>query len=75
MAFARFMSSPFGRGIRILAGAVLIVVGLALGSAVGWVIAVVGLLPIAAGAFNVCVLGPVFGAPFSGRKALDQTGR
>lgn len=67
MGFARFMSGPVGRLARIAAGIVLIVIGASLGGA-GWILAVVGLLPIAAGVFNVCLIAPVLGAPVSGAK-------
>ena len=72
MSFARFMAGPVGRGVRILAGGILVVVGLAIGGTAGVVTALIGVLPIAAGLFNVCVLGPLFGAPFSGWRALEQ---
>ncbi len=70
MGFARFMAGPVGRGLRIGVGLALVIIGVAMESGVGWAIAVVGVLPIVAGAANVCVLGPLFGAPFSGRAAL-----
>lgn len=66
MAFARIMSSPAGRLVRILAGAAMIAVGAALGGG-WWILAVAGLLPLAAGTFNVCLIAPVLRAPFSGR--------
>lgn len=66
MAFARIMSSPAGRLVRILAGAAMIAVGAALGGG-WWALAVAGLLPLAAGTFNVCLIGPLLRAPFSGR--------
>lgn len=65
MGFARFMSSTAGRFARIGAGAALVVVGAVLGGG-WWALAIVGLVPIAAGVFNVCLLGPLFHAPFSG---------
>lgn len=67
MGFARFMSGPAGRLARIVAGLVLIVIGASIGGA-GWILAVVGLAPLAAGVFNVCLLAPFLGAPFSGAK-------
>ena len=67
MAFARFMSSPVGRALRMFVGLAFILVGLALQSPIGWVLAVLGLVPLAAGAFNLCLLAPLLGAPFSGR--------
>ena len=67
MAFARFMASPAGRGIRILAGVVLIVVGYGMHSGLGTVLAVAGLVPVAAGVLNLCLFGPLFHAPFAGK--------
>lgn len=73
MAFAKFMATWFGRGIRILAGLVLIAIGLfAVGDTAGLVLALVGVLPVLAGVFNVCLIAPIIGAPFSGRKALQS---
>ena len=67
MGFARFMASGAGRLLRIIAGVALIVIGLTVvGGTGGWVLAVVGLLPLAAGLFNFCLFGPLMGAPFRG---------
>ena len=67
MSFARFMATPAGRGIRVVAGVALIIAGLVIGSAGGYVLAAVGLVPLLAGALNVCVIGPLLKAPFSGK--------
>ncbi len=64
MKFVEFMSSTTGRALRIVAGVALIAVGLAMGGGAGVVVAVVGLVPLAAGVFNVCLLAPLFHAPF-----------
>ena len=65
MEFARFMSSSFGRGLRIVAGIALIVLGLAVVHGAGGIIlAIVGLVPLVAGMFNFCVFAPLFGGPF-----------
>ena len=65
MEFARFMSSSFGRILRMLAGLALIVVGLAaVHGAVGLILAVVGVVVFAAGLFNFCIFAPLFGGPF-----------
>jgi hypothetical protein len=69
MAFGKFMASGYGRIARIVAGLVLIGVGLYLGNVWGAVVAVIGLVPLAAGVFNICLFAPVFGAPFNGRSA------
>ena len=67
MGFAQFMSSGLGRGLRIVAGIVLIAVGLAgVGGTGGIVLAVVGLVPLLAGVFDVCLFAPLFGAPLKG---------
>jgi uncharacterized membrane protein HdeD (DUF308 family) len=72
-AFVTFMASTTGRLVRIVAGIVLILVGLfALngmsGATAGIVVAVIGLVPLLAGLFDVCLLAPLFGYPFSGAK-------
>jgi len=66
MGFAKVMASPLGRGLRVLAGLALIVAGIAIGGA-GWVLAVVGLVPLIAGIADVCLFDPLFGKPLRGR--------
>jgi hypothetical protein len=70
-----FLASTAGRWTRAVAGIILIVLGLWLVQGVwGWVLAIVGLIPLAAGVFDVCVFAPLFGLPFVGdslRKALQ----
>jgi len=67
MGFAQFMSSGLGRGLRIVAGILLIAVGLAVvGGTSGIVLAVVGLVPLLAGVLDVCLFAPLFGAPLKG---------
>jgi hypothetical protein len=65
--FAQFMSSGLGRRARIVAGFALIAVGLlAVGGTTGIVVAAVGLVPLLAGTFDVCVFSRVFGGPLAG---------
>ena len=65
MDFARFMSRPAGRGLRIVAGIVLMFVGIYLVKHVlGYIIVLVGLVPLIAGIGNFCLLAPLFGGPF-----------
>lgn len=72
MGFAKFMSSTAGRIIRIVAGLVLIAVGLlVVKDTAGIIVAVVGLLPLVAGVFDFCVFAPLFGGPFQGAKARN----
>jgi len=68
MKFAKWMAMPFGRILRIAAGGVLVWVGLGpIGGTLGLVVAVVGLLPILAGLYNVCLIAPLIGVPFNAR--------
>lgn len=61
MAFVSFMSSTTGRLIRIVAGIALIALGLTvIDGTAGVVVAVVGIVPLLAGVFNVCLLGFLF---------------
>jgi uncharacterized membrane protein HdeD (DUF308 family) len=75
-ALFRFLASTAGRIVRAVAGIVLIVVGLALVKGTGgWILAIVGLLPLAAGVFDRCLFAPLFGLPFVGsrlRKAVEK---
>ena len=67
MKFAEWMSKPAGRILRIVAGLILIGVGLYFQTFWGYAVAVVGVVPVVAGVFNFCLIAPVFGAPFRGR--------
>ncbi len=65
MGFAKFMASLTGRVVRIVAGIVLIGLGLGVIHGTGGIIlAVVGLVPLIAGVFDFCVFAPLFGGPF-----------
>jgi Protein of unknown function (DUF2892) len=66
MPFVRFMSTTTGRAVRVVAGLMLIAAGLAAGGTAGWIVAAVGLVPLAAGLANVCLFAPLFHAPFRG---------
>ena len=67
MPFVTFMSSTAGRALRIVAGLALIVIGLAVvGGTGGVILAVVGLVPLLAGAADVCLFGPLLGSDLHG---------
>jgi hypothetical protein len=67
--FVKFMSSTGGRITRIIAGLLLIVLGLSVVHGVGGtILAIIGLVPLVAGLFDFCVFAPLFGAPASGKK-------
>ena len=67
MRFVRFLGSPAGRGARVVAGAALITGAVFIGGPAGWEGGVVGLVPLAAGAGNTCLLAPLFHAQLRGR--------
>ena len=66
MGFVTFMASRLGRWLRIGVGAAMVVVGFLTATMAGYVVALVGLLPLFAGLADVCVLGPLFGKPLTG---------
>jgi hypothetical protein len=74
--FFRFISSSAGRIVRVVAGLVLIVLGLLAAQGAGrWVLIVVGLVPLLAGIFDWCVFAPLFSLPFIGeqlRRAVQE---
>ena len=62
--FAKFMSGPAGRLLRVVAGLALI--GWGYGqrdTTLGMVLMVVGLVPLAAGVFNLCLISALLGGP------------
>jgi hypothetical protein len=77
--FFRFMAGSAGRAVRIVAGLILIAVGIwAVQGIGGWILVIVGLVPLLAGAFDRCVFAPLFGLPFIGpqlRRAVEDKGR
>lgn len=70
MGLARFMASSTGRIVRIVAGLILIALGIWVVESTlwQWVLIIVGLIPLAAGLFDFCLLAPLFGAPLSGEE-------
>ena len=73
ISFPCFMARPLGRGLRIVAGIALIGLGWTMReNTSGIILIAVGLAPLLAGAFNVCLIAPLIGAPFSGRGALAR---
>lgn len=67
MAFARFMASFWGRALRVIAGLAVIWWGMGMSTVTGNIIAIVGVLLVLVGLFNVCLIGPLFGAPLRGK--------
>jgi len=73
-----FLASQNGRIARAVVGIVLIVIGLLVvngDASWGWILVVIGLVPLAAGVFDFCLFAPLFGKPFKGadlRAALTR---
>jgi len=74
--FFRFIAGPWGRLTRVVAGLILIGVGVWVAQGAGrWILIVVGLVPLAAGVFDWCVFAPLFRLPFVGaalRRAVEE---
>ncbi len=73
MQLIKFLASGMGRWIRVIAGVILIALGLLVVKDTGGIIlAVVGLVPLLAGVFDFCVFALLFGAAFSGSKIRES---
>ncbi len=67
--FSRFLNSPGGRTFRLVAGAGFLAVGYVYrGHALGVASMVWSILPLSAGAFDICYLSALLGGPISGAK-------
>lgn len=67
-----FLASGTGRLTRIVAGLILIALGWWMHSTTGTVIAVIGLIPLLAGLFDICLFAPLFGLPLSGKQIRSR---
>ncbi|MEI8405745.1 MAG: DUF2892 domain-containing protein [Actinomycetes bacterium] len=66
MKITSLMESTGGRALRALVGVVLIIIGFAVGG--GWMaLAIPGFGFMLVGIVDVCLLGPLFGQPLSGK--------
>jgi hypothetical protein len=67
--FVNFMQSLTGRLLRVVAGSILLAVGIwIVGGPWGLVPAVLGAVPLIAGTAGICLLAPFFGYTFQGQK-------
>ena len=75
-AVFEFLASKAGRVVRAVVGILIIVVGVVfVQETTGWILVIIGLVPLAAGVFDFCVFAPLFSLPFMGkalRKALGK---
>lgn len=73
MPFITFMTSNRGRMMRVIAGLVLMSVGLlVVKETLGMILALIALVPIAGGLFDFCLVGVLMGYPFRGAQAREQ---
>lgn len=66
--FSKFLNSPAGRTLRLVAGIGFLVVGYSYRKHTAGVISMVwGVLPLSAGAFDICYVSAALGGPLSGK--------
>ena len=70
--FSRFIGSPAGRALRVVAGIGFLVVGFVYRHhPLGVVSMLWSLLPLSAGAFDLCYVSALLGGPLSGAKIRE----
>jgi hypothetical protein len=67
MRIVQLMNSRAGRAARVLAGLALIGTSAALGGTGGLVLAVIGIVPLAAGTAGACLAAPLLRVPMRAR--------
>ena len=71
--FSRFLNSPAGRVFRLIAGTGFLVVGyLFRDHPLGVISMLWSVLPLSAGAFDICYVSAVLGGPLSGAKIREE---
>jgi hypothetical protein len=74
--FARFINSPAGRVFRLVVGAGFLVVGyLFRDQTLGVISMVFSVLPLSAGAFDLCYVSAILCCPLSGAKIRESQRR
>jgi hypothetical protein len=72
-SFSKFLNSPAGRILRLVAGLGFLIVGYVYRDHVLGVISMVwGVLPLSAGAFDICYVSAALGGPLSGKKIRSE---
>jgi hypothetical protein len=72
-SFSKFLNSPAGRILRLVAGIGFFVVGyMYRDHALGVISMLWGLLPLSAGAFDICYVSAALGGPLSGKKIRSK---
>jgi Inner membrane protein YgaP-like, transmembrane domain len=67
MRFVQLMNAPTGRAARVVAGLALVGAGAAIGGTGGLVLALIGLVPLVAGAAGACLAAPLMRVPLRAR--------
>ena len=67
MKVVKLMNGVAGRSARVLAGLALVAGGIAAGGTGGLVLALIGVVPLAAGAAGACLAAPLLRAPLRAR--------
>jgi hypothetical protein len=71
--FSKFLNSPAGRILRLVAGIGFLVIGyIYRDHALGVLSMVWGILPFSAGAFDICYVSAALGGPLSGKKIRSR---
>jgi hypothetical protein len=71
--FSLFINSPAGRAFRLIAGVTFVVVGYVFRhGALGLLSMVWGILPLSAGAFDLCYISAALGGPLSGARIREK---
>ena len=74
--FSKFLNSPVGRIFRLVAGAGFLVVGYLYRDHLLGVLSMAwSILPLTAGAFDICYISAALGGPFTGAKIRRSTGK
>ncbi len=59
-ALIAFMEGTWGRVLRVIVGLLLVYYGWTSGGTAGWIILIVGLVPLVMGIWGPCLLGKLF---------------
>jgi len=71
--FSRFLNSPVGRMFRLSAGTGFLLVGYGHRHDVLGIVAMIwSILPLTAGAFDICYISAALGGPISGARLRDR---
>ncbi|MGB7962041.1 MAG: DUF2892 domain-containing protein [Propionicimonas sp.] len=66
MALIDFLASSTGRWVRGAVGAILLVFAFIVGGMWGWILGVLGVVFVAVGVLDICLLAPLLGKPLRG---------